>query len=174
MIAASKSGHSDILEYLLDMPEVSVNNADTLYGETALCAAAGAGDKKCCEILLKRGAQVSASNLREIPPLQCAILGGHWDITDLLLREKADLEQTDNVGRTALIVAAMEGHLGILELLISREASLEAKDSKGLSALSWACQKGQAQVAACLLEHQVRFSKILFKVLIVTCKWKTN
>jgi len=156
VIAAAKCGKSDILEYLLDMPEVSVNHPDTLNGETALCAAAAAGDKKCCEILLKRGAQVSASNLKEIPPLQCGILGGHWAITDLLLREKADLEQTDNVGRTALIVAAMEGHLGILELLISRGASTEAKDYTGLTALSWACRKGQAQVAACLLKQQVQ------------------
>ena len=155
MVAAAQGGHDQILEYLLDMSEVNVNHPDTLTGETVLCAAANAGQKTCCEIALRRGARVSAANLKEIPSLHMAISGGHWAITDILLKEGASLEQTDTEGKTPLMVAAMEGHVGVLELLISRQAKMESTDSQGLTALSWACLKGQAQAANCLLEHQV-------------------
>ena len=136
------------------MSEVNVNHPDTLTGETALCAAAASGEKTCVEILLRRGAKVSAANLKEIPALHMAIAGGNWAITDLLLKEGASLEQTDTQGKTPLMVAAMEGHVGVLELLISRQAKMESSDANGHTALSWACLKGQAQAANCLLEHQ--------------------
>ncbi len=78
------------------MSEVKVNQPDTLTGETGLCAAASAGEKSCCEILLRRGAKVLAPNLKEVPALHLAIASGNWAITDILLKEGASLEQTDN------------------------------------------------------------------------------
>lgn len=52
------------MEYLLDMPEVDVNGVDTLLGQTALCSAAAAGQRRCCEILLRSGADIDAVNLK--------------------------------------------------------------------------------------------------------------
>ena len=58
-VAAAEAGHEQPLEFLLDMAEVDANAADSLAGNTALCAAAGAGQRRCVEILLRRGAKVS-------------------------------------------------------------------------------------------------------------------
>ncbi len=59
-----------IVEYLLDMSEVEVDSSETLRGDTALCAASAAGHGRCCEALIRRGASVSAANLKGSPPLQ--------------------------------------------------------------------------------------------------------
>ena len=157
MIAAAK-GQDQILEYLLDMAEVGVNAPDTLTGETALTSAAGAGEKSCCEILIRRSAKVNTPNLKDIPPIHLAISGGHWSVTEYLLKEGADIEDTDSQGRTPLIMAAMEGHIGVLELLLARggkSANLNATDNDGLSALGWACLKGQKQSVDLLCKHNI-------------------
>jgi len=43
LVAAASAGRFQVVEYLLDMPQVDVNASDTLKGDTALCAAAAAG-----------------------------------------------------------------------------------------------------------------------------------
>ena len=108
-VGAAKAGHEQILEFLLDMTEVSVNGADTLSGDTCLVAACHSGQRNCCNILLRRGAKTSVTNLSDCPPLHAAVSGGHWDITEILMKEGANMEQRDNLGRTALVVAAAEG-----------------------------------------------------------------
>ncbi len=79
------------------MSEVDVNASETLRGDTALCASAAAGHRRCCEILLRRGAAVVASNLKGSPPLQCAVRQGHWSVADLLLGEGAPAGQQGNI-----------------------------------------------------------------------------
>jgi ankyrin repeat protein len=153
MVTSSERGHEQPLEFLLDMSEVAVNRADSLSGNTALCVAAGAGQKRCVEILLRRGAKVGVANLKETTPVHMAISGGHWDCTELLLKEGAGLEQTDKLGRTPLMIASAEGHTGVLELLLQRQALIDAKDGDGLTAVGWACLKGRVQAVQCLLDQ---------------------
>ena len=159
-----------VVEYLLDMPEVSINGHDTLCGETALTAAASGGHKETCEALIRRGAKIDASNLKEFCPLHRAAKQGHWDVADLLAT-KDNIDQPDGAGRTAVMVAAAEGHcgtqnkkklyfaslefnvffLGLVELLLSRGARLELTDSEGLTCLSWACLKGRPEIVSLLI-----------------------
>ena len=106
-VAAAEAGHEQPLEFLLDMAEVDANAADSLAGNTALCAAAGAGQRRCVEILLRRGAKVSlffkasfdrskikdelslqhfkvgVANLKDTAPVHAAIAGGYWDCTEV-------------------------------------------------------------------------------------------
>lgn len=153
MVISAEKGHEQVLEFLLDMAEVKINYSDTLTGNTALCAAASSGQRRCVEILLRRGAKVALSNLKESSPLHLAIGGGHWEVTELLLKEGANLEQADSLGRTPLMISALEGHTGLLELLISKHALIEAHDNDGLSALGWACLKARTQAVVSLLDQ---------------------
>ena len=159
-VASSRAGHEQILEFLLDMPEVlsmfiqpifcysqlpnksvctclsnkirinskyfqvSVNGPDTLTGDTCLVAAAHSGQRGCCNILLRRGAKTSVTNLSDLPPLHAAVSGGHWGITEMLLKEGANLEQKDGLGRTPVIVSAAEGHSAVIEHLLSKKACI--------------------------------------------------
>ena len=150
-VAAAYEGHADILEFLLDMSEVMIDSADTLMAETPLCAAAAAGNTECCEILLRRGASVTATNLKHLSPLHITAREGHYAICDILLRDGANIEQEDTLGRTALIDAAIAGHLGVLELLVAKKARVEKTDNDNLTALLWTCAKGKLESAKFLL-----------------------
>ena len=162
MVAAADKGHEQVLEFLLDMSEVKADLPDTLMGQTGicsisnfpgflfsktilfpflgLCAAAGNGHLKCCEILLRRGAKVSTTNLEGNPALYNAVSSGHWPVTELLIKEGAKLDQTDSLGRTPLMAAAKEGHAGLVELIVNKGGKhlLESRDKDGRTPLIWA------------------------------------
>ncbi|XP_006872106.1 PREDICTED: protein TANC1 [Chrysochloris asiatica] len=156
LTAASSMGHSSVVQCLLEMEEeheIEVNSTDTLWGETALTAAAGRGKLEVCELLLEHGAVVSRTNRRGVPPLFCAARQGHWQIVRLLLECGCDVNLSDKQGRTPLMVAACEGHLSTVEFLLSKGADLSSLDKEGLSALSWACLKGHRAAVQHLVEE---------------------
>ncbi|XP_066554598.1 protein TANC2 isoform X2 [Amia ocellicauda] len=161
LIAAASMGYTEIVSYLLDLPEkdeeeverAQINSFDTLWGETALTAAAGRGKLEVCRLLLEQGAAVSQPNRRGIVPLFSAVRQGHWQIVDLLLTHGADVNMADKQGRTPLMMAASEGHLGTVEFLLAQGASLSLMDKEGLTALSWACLKGHLAVVHSLVER---------------------
>ncbi|CAM4392881.1 unnamed protein product [Leuciscus chuanchicus] len=161
LIAAASMGYTEIVSYLLDLPEkdeeeeerAQINNFDTLWGETALTAAAGRGKLDVCRLLLEQGAAVAQPNRRGIVPLFSAVRQGHWQIVDLLLNHGADVNMADKQGRTPLMMAASEGHLATAEFLLAQGASLSLMDKEGLTALSWACLKGHLPLVRALVER---------------------
>ncbi|KAJ7345724.1 hypothetical protein JRQ81_001674 [Phrynocephalus forsythii] len=155
LTASSSMGHSQVVRFLIRIekePKIDINETDTLWGETALTAAAGRGKRDACELLLEHGAVVTKTNRRGIPPLFCAVRQGHWQIAKLLLEHGADINLNDKQGRTPLMVAACEGHLSTVEFLISKGADISSLDKEGLTALSWACLKGHKSVVQHLVE----------------------
>ncbi|KAM9493182.1 protein TANC2 isoform 2-T2 [Clarias gariepinus] len=161
LIAAASMGYNEIASYLLDLPERDedeeesphINSFDTLWGETALTAAAGRGKLDVCRLLLEQGAAVSQPNRRGIVPLFSAVRQGHWQIVELLQNHGADVNMADKQGRTSLMVAASEGHLATAEYLLEQGASLALMDKEGLTALSWACLKGHLPLVRALVER---------------------
>ncbi|KAI1899208.1 hypothetical protein AGOR_G00059400 [Albula goreensis] len=148
-------GHTQVVKSLLALNNehvVQIDGHDTLWGETALTAAAGRGKLDVCDFLLEQGAVVQQANRRGVSPLFCAVRQGHWQIADLLLQHGADVNISDKQGRTLLMVAACEGHLSTAEFLLSKGASLTSMDKEGLTPLSWACLKGHKNVVQFLVE----------------------
>uniref|UniRef100_A0A671SAI0 Protein TANC1-like n=1 Tax=Sinocyclocheilus anshuiensis TaxID=1608454 RepID=A0A671SAI0_9TELE len=155
LIAACSMGHIHVLEGLLTLNnelEVQIDVHDTLWGETALTAAAGRAKMEVCSFLLERGAQVLQVNRRGACALFCAVRQGHWQVRHLLLQHGADVNVSDKQGRTLLMVAACEGHLSTADFLLSKGASLASLDKEGLTPLSWACLKGHKNVVQFLVE----------------------
>ncbi|XP_018597111.2 protein TANC1-like isoform X2 [Scleropages formosus] len=155
LIAASSMGHTQVVRSLLALDgehTVHIDGHDTLWGETALTAAAGRGKLEVCNFLLEQGAVVQQANRRGISPLFCAVRQGHCQIVNLLLQHGADVNVSDKQGRTLLMVAACEGHLNTVDFLLSKGASLTSVDKEGLTPLSWACLKGHKNVVQCLVE----------------------
>ncbi|XP_032385715.1 protein TANC1 isoform X6 [Etheostoma spectabile] len=155
LIAASSMGHTQVVRGLLVLNNehaVQIDSHDTLWGETALTAAAGRGKMEVCSFLLEQGALVQQVNRRGVSPLFCAVRQGHWQIAEQLLQHGADINISDKQGRTLLMVAACEGHLSTVEFLLSRGASLTSMDKEGLTPLSWACLKGHKNVVQFLVE----------------------
>ncbi|XP_076018134.1 protein TANC1-like [Genypterus blacodes] len=155
LIAASSMGHTQVVRGSLAMNNehaAHIDGHDTLWGETALTAAAGRGKMEVCGLLLEQGAVVQQVNRRGVSPLFCAVRQGHWQIADLLLQHGADINISDKQGRTLLMVAACEGHLSTVDFLLSKGASLTSMDKEGLTPLSWACLKGHKNVVQFLVE----------------------
>uniref|UniRef100_A0A8C7C2S0 Tetratricopeptide repeat, ankyrin repeat and coiled-coil containing 2 n=1 Tax=Neovison vison TaxID=452646 RepID=A0A8C7C2S0_NEOVI len=161
LIAAASMGYTEIVSYLLDLPEkdeeeverAQINSFDSLWGETALTAAAGRGKLEVCRLLLEQGAAVAQPNRRGAVPLFSTVRQGHWQIVDLLLTHGADVNMADKQGRTPLMMAASEGHLGTVDFLLAQGASIALMDKEGLTALSWACLKGHLPVVRSLVDN---------------------
>ena len=113
-----------------------------LYSLSGLCAAASNGHLKCVEILVRRGARVSTTDLDGTPAVHHAVTSGNWAVTELLIKEGARLDQTDSQGRTPLMSAAREGHAGLVELLVNKGGKhlLESRDKDGCTPLIWAAR----------------------------------
>ncbi|XP_067891379.1 protein TANC1 isoform X2 [Heterodontus francisci] len=156
LVAAASMGHTDVVKNLHDLDSehrIEVNSFDTLWGETALTAAAGRGKLEVCELLLQQGALVSHPNRRGNAPVFCAARQGHWQIADLLFQHGADVNSTDKQGRTPLMVASCEGHMSTVEFLLLKGASISSVDKEGLTPLSWSCLKGKKTVVQALVER---------------------
>lgn len=144
--AAASVGHTQVVKSLLDLKDeqlaVQMDAHDSLWGETALSAAAGRGRMEMCLFLLERGPGLEIPNRRGMVPLLSATKHGHTQVAEVLLKHGADLNVCDKQGRTPLILAAAEGHANTVELLQLKGASLSTTDQEGLTALSWACMRG--------------------------------
>uniref|UniRef100_A0A3B4XKI9 Tetratricopeptide repeat, ankyrin repeat and coiled-coil containing 2 n=1 Tax=Seriola lalandi dorsalis TaxID=1841481 RepID=A0A3B4XKI9_SERLL len=148
LIAAASMGHTEEEE---ERPEI--NTFDSLWGETALTAAAGGGRLSVCRLLLDQGAAVEQGNRRGVAPLFNAVRRGHWQVVELLLNHGVEVNMVDQQGRTALMTASSEGHMPTAQLLLDHGASLDQSDREGLTALSWACLKGQLLLVRELVER---------------------
>ncbi|XP_008546843.1 protein TANC2 isoform X3 [Microplitis demolitor] len=171
VVAAASQGHEAIVEYLLDMAEVTVDRPDTLIGETALTIAAAHGSTATVSALLARGASPLATNAKGLSPLMLAAREGHWGTAERLLQSSlststetnldeaaALLEQRDSMGRTPLMMAACEGHTNLIDMFLEKGSILEATDREGLTALGWACVRGRVAAAQNLLDHGANIS----------------
>ena len=67
---------------------------------------------------------------------------GHLSATQALLAAGANIELTDQAGKTALMWAAYTGKFETLELLLSKGAKVDAHDLFGETAVTIAAGKG--------------------------------
>uniref|UniRef100_A0A671K563 Protein TANC1-like n=1 Tax=Sinocyclocheilus anshuiensis TaxID=1608454 RepID=A0A671K563_9TELE len=174
LVHAALRGHAEIVQYLQEqewssdlknkalqqaliaassMGHTQIDGHDTLWGETALTAAAGRGKLEGCVFLLDQGASVTQPNRRGVAPIFNAVRHGHTQIAELFLQRGADVNCSDKHGRSLLMVAASEGHLETVDFLLSQGACITAVDKEGLTPLGWACLKGQKKVVEFLVER---------------------
>jgi uncharacterized protein len=153
LLAASRMGHYDVVQYLLEK-NANVTHRDNA-GATALAHAARAGHTDIVKLLLShpRASEfLNRANERGRTPLMLAAEYGHRDIVKLLGEKGAELNARDRDGKTALILAAqslnhalqpknaniLDRNLeAIVRYLIQKGADKTVRDTSGKSALDY-------------------------------------
>uniref|UniRef100_A0A8D2JBZ0 Tetratricopeptide repeat, ankyrin repeat and coiled-coil containing 1 n=1 Tax=Varanus komodoensis TaxID=61221 RepID=A0A8D2JBZ0_VARKO len=185
LTASSSMGHSQVVQFLIKMekePKIDINETDTLWGETALTAAAGRGKLEACELLLEHGALVTRTNRRGALPLFCAVRQGHWQVGQnfmhrtvskmincsrlLKIRQAslplqfyskiytacADISSLDKEGLTALSWACLKGHKSVVQYLVEKNAAIDQTDKNGRTPLDLAAFYGDSDIVQYLVD----------------------
>jgi uncharacterized protein YceK len=76
---------------------------------------------------------------------------GDVDAVNAMLAKGADINETYDHGRTALMYAAWNSHIAVVQLLLDRGADVDAKDQYGNTALTIATRRGHTEVVQLLI-----------------------
>jgi uncharacterized protein len=71
----------------------------------------------------------------------------------ILIGNGADVNQTDKVGHTLLIIASCRKYYEIVKLLIDRGANINYIGPCGYNAVMIACERGHSEIANLLIEN---------------------
>lgn len=134
---------------------ISLSPAEIKAEQTKLLRMAiGNGDITALQAAISSGADVNdASNSDLWTPLMLATQQTHSNVAQVvqaLITAKADVDQADTRGRTALFFAGLHGNAGAIAVLASAKDK-DPSDNYQVSALNWAVQKGHVEAAAALI-----------------------
>ncbi|KAK2592180.1 hypothetical protein QQS21_010122 [Conoideocrella luteorostrata] len=146
LLWAVEMEHEAVVKLLLE------NGADIEakyeLGRTPLSSAAERGHKGIVTLLLESGADVKAKDKSGRTPLSWAAEREHKSrrrrglyedyearrrkeaVVKLLLKNRADIEAKDELGRTPLVSAAESGDKDMIKILLNEGAKVEAKDTE--------------------------------------------
>lgn len=160
LIAASQDGTEDIVWMLLRYG--APTNVEDCKGNTPLGAAIAYGYARVAQLLIDHGANVQRKNKDGATPLiQAAKLtqvtkACRSSIAWLLLENKANPDDRDSIGSTALHYSVRNHDESITWLLATRNANPTIRDSNGFSALDLAASEGDFSASWILLDRGSR------------------
>src|SRR5262249_20337445 len=102
-------------------------------------------------LLLERAAAVNGRTREGTTAVMAAAYGGHADVVQALLANRADIGVRDPRSRTVLMAAALGGNPVVGRALLSQGADLEAVDDENDTALAYAVAAGSLDVGEILL-----------------------
>jgi ankyrin repeat protein len=147
--SAAGAGHTSMVDYLLSAGS-NLTSCNT-RGEYPLTLAARYGRNDTVKLLLQRNREMKSEEIMT-GALTAAILGGHVDTAELLLRSGAPLSRGEN--ENPIHTASRMGHTNIVSLLLHHGASLKSRTDSGNTALHMASEAGHMSVVKYLVERQ--------------------
>merc|ERR1719456_811691 len=107
--------------------------------------AAKKGDLAKMQEFLKGGKDVNAKDFKGVTPLGYAVGHDQLSAVKVLIDAKANLDEVDSVGNSAVHFAAGYGRVKVLEHLLARGAQASKVNQMGLTPLGAAQQNNQQQ-----------------------------
>ncbi|XP_048247158.1 ankyrin repeat domain-containing protein 50-like [Haliotis rufescens] len=151
---ACVGGNMDIVKYVF-LREPTLINRQRSDGRTALMWAASRGNTTVFEYLLDRKATPSLDDNDGNNILHYACYGGHIDIVKCVIDQTTlNINTSDLLGRTALMIAATYGHKEVFDLLVGKDSDdISHKDKEGNNILHAACRGGHVEMVKHILSQ---------------------
>jgi ankyrin repeat protein len=129
-------------------------NATGKWGESPLLSAVERDREDMATFLLNNGAWAGRDK-DGVTPLGLAFCFGFLGVMSTLLRHMGEqgLQETTEMGWTALMAASSSGQMGAVQVLVEEMEGqgLDEQDQKGRTALHWAAKGGDEEVVTLLL-----------------------
>ena len=153
--AVTENNEAKVKELISKGADVNWKNPE-LANRSILVRAVRNGNTAIVKDLLAAGANPNAKDKFNESVLHQAVLVPENmqgdDIIEALLRNNANIDDTDSLGRTALIRAAGRGYAGFVKILVDNNANVNLRDKRGESALDLA--KAALPVIRELAQHR--------------------
>jgi hypothetical protein len=134
--AALMNRSEDVRQGIADQPDRA--KVPDNRGRTALEYATFMGHFHCAEFLVKAGAPLETTGIRDTTPLMLALANGQWHTVALLLDHGARIDVVDAVGVGAIHRAAALGFSKVVTAAVAGGISLESKDRQGRTPMDYA------------------------------------
>ncbi|WP_133406345.1 ankyrin repeat domain-containing protein [Parashewanella tropica] len=126
------------------------------HGETPLMIVAKDGDIELAKLLISHTTDINLVNHSGQSALYLAVMNGHSDIVDCLLKNGASAELRNIKSETPLKVATRCRQYQAVKVLLDHDPDIvNASDSQGWTALMNAASYGDIDTVKLLLKHQV-------------------
>ncbi|MEO6717796.1 MAG: ankyrin repeat domain-containing protein [Novosphingobium sp.] len=119
-----------------------VNTRDSTNGETALHIVTARRDLTWMNFLIAKGANVNVHDGRGVTPLQLAVTLGFPEGVDLLVSQRARVDEPNSEGETPLISAVHRRDTALMRILLKAGANPDRSDNSGRSARDYALLNG--------------------------------
>lgn len=159
---ASKHGHLDCVQFLVDECQVDIHCRSDIISDTTkrevkqatpLWIASTAGKMNIVKYLVDNaGADVNTGTESQSTPLRGASFHGHLEIMEFLLSRGANINTPNRIGQSPLMIAALRQQVDAVKLLLGYNADIHQKTQHGYSALHMCASKGNVELLKVLLE----------------------
>ncbi|NOR65238.1 MAG: hypothetical protein GQ468_04405 [Candidatus Scalindua sp.] len=150
-ILAAKHGHKEVVlrliqKYIDQYGAISLFDKALYTGCDQVCS-------EIVEIIVEAGVSFKIEENKQISSAMLfdAAFNGKRKLVDILLKCGADINTTDEAGKTPLMLAAESGHKEIVECFLQKNAEIDIQDKQGHTALSLAAHVGKYEIIALLI-----------------------
>jgi ankyrin repeat protein len=142
-LEAVRKKDGTVVQDALDEPGSQiVNTRDSTSGETALHIVTARRDLTWMNFMISKGANVNVHDARGVTPLQLAVTLGFPEGVELLVGQKARVDEPNSEGETPLISAVHRRDTAMMRVLLKAGANPDRADNSGRSARDYALLNG--------------------------------
>ena len=151
---ASCKSKQNVVEFFLNLNEISVNAPSSTNQTSLMHACLEGGRLDNIKTLIKAGADIKAKDNYGATVLHLASRDSKLEVVNFFLKQnKLSVNVTDNKNQTPLMWACLnEGRLEIIQTLIKNGADINVKDIGGLTVLHYASCFSKREVVEFLLK----------------------